>query len=144
MEVTSTVDNSFKWRLWHFLNYVTGGITFFFGSLVLYNYFGTKFDNAFVSGWLYTVGSACFLIADITEWTHYEKKIICQANSKCCQHSSLSLNFLFSACGSAIYLIGSIMFIPAIDQATNGLYTFIVGSSCIALSQAIKIYRVGS
>ena len=52
-------------------------------------------------------------------------------------------NFAFSAFGSLLYLIGSIMFIPATNLLTLGTIIFIVGSSVIFLSQSWKVYRQG-
>lgn len=62
----STADNTNKWRLWHGFNYFLGGGTFLIGSLLLFPFFNDYLDAAEVSGWLYTIGSATFLLADIT------------------------------------------------------------------------------
>jgi hypothetical protein len=51
------------------------------------------------------------------------------------------LNFAFSALGSLLYLIGSILFIPSLDQIVLGTEIFIPGSFVIFVSQSWKIYR---
>ncbi len=53
----------------------------------------------------------------------------------------MGLNFIFSATGSLLYLLGSIFFIPATNQLLLGIYLFIIGSTCIYLSQGWKCYR---
>jgi hypothetical protein len=64
----STVDKSIGWKLWHSINYMFGGIFFFFGSLMYFPYFTNNFNGGVVGGWLYTIGSTNFLLADLTEW----------------------------------------------------------------------------
>lgn len=51
------------------------------------------------------------------------------------------LNFAFSAFGSLLYLIGSVLFIPSLDQIVLGTEVFIPGSFVIFASQSWKIYR---
>lgn len=66
MQPKSTTENSRLWRTWHGFNYFFGGGTFLVGSIVLFPSFADYFDAAVVSAWLYTLGSATFLLADIT------------------------------------------------------------------------------
>lgn len=130
-EPESTVSNSKCWRVWHGVNYQIGGVTFLFGSIALLPALTGKIDGAFISALLYTIGSAGFLLADITEWLHFTKP--------CFPH--YSANYLFSALGSAIYLIGSICYFPSLDAAKSGALYFIIGSSVIVLAQTWKIVR---
>lgn len=53
------------------------------------------------------------------------------------------VNFAFSAFGSLLYLIGSILFIPCTNAIVMGTYVFIYGSLAIFLSQTWKVYRQG-
>ena len=135
MNPPSTVDNSLKWRAWHGSNYFVGGITFLFGSILLFpDLSNIKFMNAGdVSGWLYTIGSTGFLIADITEWLHYVYAD--------CRYSVYVINFLMSVMGSLFYLIGSACFVPQINEATLGFNLFIIGSALIVCAQVWKIVR---
>lgn len=50
-------------------------------------------------------------------------------------------NFLFSAFGSFLYLVGSILFIPSLNCIVYGTIVFIPGSLVIFLSQSWKLYR---
>jgi hypothetical protein len=129
----STTDNSLCWRIWHGLNYLNGGTTFLLGSVILFPSFTPLFDTALVSAWLYTLGSATFLLADITEWLHY--------TNKACSYLIFSINFIVSVMGSLLYLTGSICFIPAMNQLPLGELQFKVGSTLIYLSQGWKLWR---
>ncbi len=100
MEPKSTVDNSLAWRLWHGINYMIGGVTFYIGSFVLFPFLTPHMNNSAVSAWFYTVGSLAFLLADITEWLHF--------TLPSCHFFWISVNFLISVTGSTFYLIGSI------------------------------------
>ncbi len=67
----STVENSLGWRLWHGINYLIGGITFTLGSIVYFPSLDAKYNGDVLGGWLFTIGSAAFLLADLTEWNHF-------------------------------------------------------------------------
>ena len=104
-----------------------------------------------------------FLYADLKEWwtnnkvgcafdkdqiEDYENFIGYKyGSSSTCWGSYLrkenGMNFAFSAFGSLLYLIGSIMFLPRFDSVTGGTYVFIYGSLAIFLSQSWKVYRQG-
>lgn len=92
-----------------------------------------------VAGWLFTVGSFFFLVADLMEWNHYRPA--CLSSRLCGGTWNLGFNFLLSATGSLFYLLGSIYFIPSVANLFYGELYFIIGSAIIALSQAWKCYR---
>lgn len=100
----STADNPNSWKLWHGFNYFFGGGTFLVGSLLLFSVFSTEMDVPEISGWLYTLGSATFTLADITEWMHFVYTD--------CRFKSLAVNYFLNVCASLLYLIGSACFIP--------------------------------
>jgi len=103
-----------------------------------------------------------FLLADLQEWWYY--RVGCCFDSKYeaalesqsatlfryprntsrgrYERAEVGINFFVSACGSALYLAGSILFIPTFkDQLLLGEWFFIIGSTFIYVSQAWKIYR---
>ena len=116
-----------------------------------------------LGGWLFTIGSIGFLIADLLEWytnnrigcfdspllrVEYEKKMGMYMESKETLLGSYlrlenGLNFFYSAIGSFLYLVGSVCFIPATDSIVLGTELFIAGSFVIFTSQTWKIYRQG-
>jgi len=150
---------SLSWRLIHATLYNIGGFTFLIGSLCYF----PSLANYVVGGWLFTIGSTGFLAADVLEWytnnrvgcwdnasqradfeaavgTHMESKETCFGQY---QRAENGINFAFSAFGSTLYLIGSIMFIPSLDLIVLGTEVFIAGSTVIYLSQGWKVYRQG-
>lgn len=112
---------------------------------------------------LFTVGSASFLLADLNEWwlnnrvgcafdadyrSDYEDQVAKYFGSRESVVGSYlrmenGLNFAFSATGSTLYLIGSILFIPSTNQIVMGTIVFIWGSLIIFLSQLWKVIRQG-
>jgi hypothetical protein len=70
--VKSTVDNSLAWRLFHGINFLFGGLFFIAGSCMYFPKFNpTQNPYGYIwGGWLFTVGSLNFFIADILEWNH--------------------------------------------------------------------------
>jgi len=151
---------SLTWRLVHSILYNIGGFTFLVGSICYF----PKYSNYLLGGWLFTIGSAGFLMADLLEWytnnrvgcfdneslrkdfeeevgVHMESKDSCFGSY---QRAENGMNFFFSAFGSTLYLIGSILFIPSLDEIVLGTEVFIAGSIVIFLSQSWKIYRQGS
>lgn len=137
----STLYNGRAWRIWHSLNYTIGGLTFLIGSMILFPYFSPLCNNATVSAWLYSVGSFCFLLADLTEWYHYES--FCSKTVRRCSYPSFSFNFALSWLGSLTYLVGSIFFLPFINFPVIASYLFIVASAIIAVAQIWKLIRSG-
>ena len=150
---------SFAWRVNHTIPYLTGGITFFIGSLA----YLTSVSNYELGGWMFTIGSVGFLYADLTEWWK-NNKVGCafdaefrddleERSGKDFEPASTSigqyqraengLNFAFSAFGSLLYLIGSIMYIPEVGAVVEGTIVFIPGSLVIFFSQMWKLYRAG-
>jgi hypothetical protein len=105
-------------------------------------------SNFELGGWLFTIGSAGFLIADLLEWWYF--RVGCMFDSEYFHpnrhipffsRAEVGLNFFFSAIGSALYLIGSIDFIPSFNAIVEGSWIFIFGSSVIFLSQLWKVIR---
>lgn len=136
----STVDNSLCWRLCHSVSYLIGGVTFPVASVIYLPRLLAKAPSMeSIAGWLFTIGSFFFLVADLMEWNHYRP--MCFRSSACGFAWNLGLNFLFSATGSLFYLLGSIYFIPSVANLFYGELFFIIGSAIIALSQAWKCYR---
>lgn len=147
---------SLLWRINHTIPYLIGGTTFLLGS---YQYFPSVSDYV-LGGWLFTIGSVGFLYADLNEWWK-NNRVGCAFDedyrddfelhvgryfdppSSICgrfQRAENGLNFAFSAFGSLLYLIGSIMFIPSMDAMVTGTIVFIPGSLVIFFSQTWKLY----
>ena len=160
-----SIDKSFPeplsltWRINHTIPYLIGGTTFLLGS---YQYLPAV-SNFVLGGWLFTIGSTGFLYADLCEWwknnrvgcafdeeyrDDYEAQFASYYDSPSStsgkyQRAENGLNFAFSAFGSLLYLIGSIMFIPDLNLMVQGTVIFIPGSAVIFVSQMIKLYRAG-
>lgn len=148
-----------RWRIFHNFNYLIGGITFAIGS---YQYFPGVSDYE-LGGWLFTIGSLGFAIADAMEWwmnnrvgcysyaeyeESYEQSVgrFFEPKSTLAgkyQRAELGLNFFLSFTGSSFYLIGSILYIPDLDSIVIGDKIFILGSCIIFIAQGWKLYRCG-
>ena len=151
------------WRLFHGTHYMIGGLTFVSGSCMylpsVYNNYSSALS---IGGWLFTVGSFFFLLADLQEWWYYRvgccfdhkyRATMESQNAHRFQKSpdtfggryeraEVGLNFFTSACGSALYLAGSILFIPTFkNELLLGEWFFIIGSTFIYVSQGWKVYR---
>jgi len=150
---------SLQWRINHSLTYLIGGFTFVAGSCC----YLPGMQNYVYGAWLFTIGSAAFFYADINEWwknnrvgclfddeyrSMFESQVGCYMAPQesilgIFQRAENGLNFAFSAFGSFLYLIGSILFIPSLQSVVLGTEVFIVGSIIIFLSQTWKLYRAG-
>jgi hypothetical protein len=157
--------HSLVWRFIHGIHYLMGGVTFIIGSCM---YFPNVYQNhsraLAVGGWLFTIGSVCFLVADLQEWWYHRVGCICDGRYRpTLEHHSETLfalpsntllgryrrakkgiNSIVSLFGSALYLAGSILFIPTFENELflGGLF-FIIGSAAIFVSQSWKVYRSG-
>lgn len=148
-----------QWRIIHAVSYLIGGLSFVAGSC----FYLPIMQNYVYGSWLFTIGSAAFFYADIKEWWKnnrvgcmfdddyralFESEVGCSMSPQetvlgVFQRAETGLNYAFSAFGSFLYLIGSILFIPSLNSITLGTEVFIVGSIVIFLSQMWKLYRIG-
>ena len=165
------VPLSLAWRLSHFFPYALGGITFLIGSLCYFTSSSglSVAGNYELGGWLFTIGSAGFLFADVFEWstnnrvgcfdtaderiewehvnsgfTSDGRKSLLRSCGPGWLRAENGINFAYSALGSALYLIGSAMFIPETNLIVTGTWVFIFGSAIIFTSQSWKLYRYES
>jgi hypothetical protein len=148
----ATDEKSLGWRIWHGTNYMIGGLTFLLGSIAYFPSIDSAVNGDVLGGYLFTIGSFCFLLADITEWNVYRFGCVGDTNSKAAaimshslnakyRRAEVGLNFFFSVIGSTLYLLGSICFIPATKKLHLGELFFIYGSLIIYLSQTWKCTR---
>mmetsp|Transcript_14804 Transcript_14804/g.20334 ORF Transcript_14804/g.20334 Transcript_14804/m.20334 type:complete len:258 (+) Transcript_14804:43-816(+) len=151
---------SLYWRIFHWSNYILGGVSFAVGS---YQYFPAV-SNYDLGAFLYTLGSVGFALADGTEWwtnnrvgcfyySDFEDSFERDACTNYASSDTLfgkyqraenGLNFFFSLLGSTLYLIGSVLYIPQLNSIIAGTQIFIIGSAIIFFSQAWKLWRVVS
>ncbi|CAF1014913.1 unnamed protein product [Adineta steineri] len=151
------------WRIFHGIHYMIGGLTFVSGSCMYFPSVYNNYSSALsIGGWLFTIGSFFFLLADLQEWWYYRvgccfdgkyRSYLESQNVNRFRHPSntlagryeraeVGINFFTSVCGSALYLAGSILFIPTFkDQLVLGEWFFIIGSTFIYVSQGWKLYR---
>lgn len=124
------------WRFWHTGGFLTGGVTFLFGTWVLDPFSNDSYDQentlAILSSSLYTLGSLGFLLVDVLEFFTFTREIW------------LRVNICISMAGSFFYVLGSLGFAPPITAAAPalGALGFLVGSALIAASQAWKVARL--
>ena len=94
----STVSNSLIWRLWHSINYMLGGILFVFGSLVYYPPISKIVSGDVCGGWLFTIGSLNFLLADLTEWNHFKLGCLIKYKLKSDKEDTVNIDHLNKTC----------------------------------------------
>ena len=157
--------HSLVWRIIHGIHFLMGGVTFIIGSsMYLPHVYQNNSRALTVGGWFFTVGSFCFLVADLQEWWYYRlgcifdgryrptldyySKILYVLPSNTIlgryERAEAGINAVVSIGGSALYLAGSILFIPDLEkELVLGEWFFIIGSAFIFVSQAWKVYRSG-
>lgn len=149
-EVTLDKPRSIQWQIFQGSLYLIGSICFTIGSCLYFTKIFHQYPSALTfGGWLFTSGSFIFLFADLQDWWDYRtgycfnKKY--QQISDTPHHSHIELNVYGSLCGIALYLAGSILFIPTFaNYLTIGEWFFILGSTFCSISLLWKIYRLGT
>lgn len=149
-----------EWRIKHSVAYIIGGTTFVLGSVC----YLPNFSHYLFGFYFFTIGSVAFLFADCYEWSKnnhvgccldrkyeidYEKQIDPKFQPKTSligkyQRAENGINFGYSAFGSFLYLVGSILFMPELNTIYIGTIVFIIGSFIIFTSQTWKLYRSGT
>ena len=120
------LTSTFAWRFLHALSFLIGGITFVGGSVLLF--FPAWPPAAALAAWLYTVGSAGFLLVDVQE----EVTLLTLGRK-----DALAVNVGLSMVGSAFYVAGSVGYFPSVAASwpSLGLWGFLLGSALIGASQ---------
>ena len=141
---------SYWWRKYHSTWFLLGATAFATASPL---YFPALQSNATMNaaGYVYTLGSLSFLVADATEWFYYRADAVESANFALSARGGAGTEMLSpdltestaQALGSALYFVGSVFFIPAVERrhATTGAKIFGWASAIIAASQAWKLVR---
>jgi hypothetical protein len=111
------------WNFFQSLFSLAGGVTFVIGTGIYY--FRVQ-HGASISALLYTIGSCCFVALDTME-------IIAARKLHVAYRVNMALNWL----GSALYLVGSVGFFPAVNSMSNqfSIQGFVWGSFCMGCSQ---------
>ena len=152
---------SLRWRVGQGVPYVIGSLCFTVGSCMYFTDLFRKHPAALtVGGWLFTIGSSLYLIADLQDWWDYRTgycfnrpylplvdndTFASRSPSDSNAPASIELNVYGSACSAALYLAGSILFIPLFnDYLSMAEWFFILGSTFGYLSSIWKIYRSAS
>jgi hypothetical protein len=160
-----TRPRSAKWFLVHDINYTMGGLCFIPASCMSFVQVSAQTPLAFtVAGWLFSIGSLFLLLADLQEWWYFRIGCVFDCkyrgalwsnkvyvnSSRCvelrrrCDRAKIGVNIFASACGSALYLVGSILSIPGFEAYVLVSQALIIaGSIVIFLSQVAKLYRSG-
>ena len=142
-----------------------GGVTFVIGSTMYFPHVYVNNSRAlYIGGWMFVVGSFFFLLADLQEWWYYRVGCVFDGRYRAAleyysealfvlpsntilgryERAEVGINSVVSIFGSLLYLVGSILFLPNLqDQLTVGEWLFIIGSAFIFTSQAWKVYRSG-
>lgn len=119
-----------KWRIYHATCFFIGATFFLTASPMFYPVAYSRPYADYAAGWLWTIGSASFLVADLTEWRYLRKGH---------EGSIDDYNFFCSVIGSLLYFIGSGLFVPTSMNVYWGSLIFVAGSSVIVVSQAAKL-----
>ena len=125
------VVNSVFWTTFQCYCFCFGGSAFLVGTLL--NFYPESYFREWAAI-LYTGGSLGFISVDVIDFLTYKGNNFNRGS------------IMFSMIGNVLYAIGSIAFFPTIIYMGSavGVWSFIVGSVFIILSQLWKIYRIGS
>lgn len=142
------LNPSYAWRRYHSSFYLFGGVSFGCASPLFFPALETA-ATLTVAGYLFTLGSLAFTIADATEWWYFRGGCLFDAPN-CVdavdrrgegETMGDGVNFAISAVGSFTYFVGSCFFIPAIANYALGSDIFALGSLVIVVAQVAKLVR---
>jgi hypothetical protein len=127
------------WRVVHAADFLLGGTTFIAGTVLLFAPVAAALPAPpggaeAASAAVYTLGSLGFLAVDLQELASYSRR----------EEALLRANIACSATGSALYVVGSLGYAPALAALCPQLGSagFIGGSALIFASQLWKLARI--
>ncbi len=120
-----------SWTAFQCSCFLGGGFAFLVGTLL--NFYQESFFRR-LAAVLYIAGSLGFISVDVIDLITYKGNNFNRGS------------IIFSFIGNLLYTLGSFAFFPAIFYMGSdvGVWSFIIGSIFIVLSQIWKIYRIGS
>ena len=151
---------SFQWQVFQSMVYLIGSLCFVGGSSMYFTSVFRPYPNSFIAGgWLFTIGSALFLFADLQEWwdhrtgycfsynEHQTNDILLRSLDRTPSSNEenqlkIEWNVFGSMIGIAFYLAGSLFFLPIFENyLVIGEWFFIFGSTFSYTSVFWKLYR---
>lgn len=155
---------SFRWERFQGIIYLIGSACFMSGSCMYYTpVFEAHSRILTIDGWLFTIGSLLYLLADLQDWWNNQIRFCCDRSDQQLtgdnsvllhfgpsdvsspeKHTSakIEINQYCTTCGMIFFLVGSVFFIPTFEKyLTFGEWCFILGSGISALSLLWKLVR---
>lgn len=126
------------WETFSAFSYKLGGLTFIGGSVF---FFPQLSDYLAVGDWLFFAGSVLYLLVtghDLLEvinyWRYHNTDTFADHIEFICAWSYVI--------GSALFVVGSLCFLPGIDAVTLGAWLFIIGSVLFVTGGLVNILQV--
>src|SRR5699024_6164329 len=127
-----------RWEPYSAISHKIGGLTFVGGSLF---FFPALADYLAVGDWLFCIGSVLYLLVtghDLLEvakyWRHHNTDTFADHIEFICAWSYVI--------GSALFVIGSLCFLPSENATVLGAWLFIVGSVLFVVGGLVNILQV--
>ena len=139
---------SLTWKIFHGTQFMLGGLGLICGSSMYFIEIVKHYPISLTAGgWLLSIGSFFLLLSDVQEWWYNRINHSQQSYSSIkdrLKRRNIEINSFLSACGSALYVVGSILLIPTFEKhVIIGNWLIIIGSTSIFLSSIWKICRNG-
>lgn len=126
------------WETFAAVSYQVGGLTFVGGSIF---FFPQLSDYLVIGDWLFCIGSVLYLLVtghDLLEvrkyWRHHNTATFADHIEFVCAWSYVT--------GSALFVVGSLCFLPTVEATTLGAWLFIIGSALFLIGGLVNILQV--
>lgn len=126
------------WETVNAFSYKLGGLTFVLGSIF---FFPALSAYLVIGDWLFFIGSVLYLMVtghDLLEvikyWRHHDTETFAD-------HIEFVAAWSY-VLGSALFIVGSLCFLPSIEATTIGSWSFIVGSVLFVIGGFVNILQI--
>lgn len=126
------------WETFSAISYKLGGLAFIGGSVF---FFPQLADYLVIGDWLFCAGSLLYLfvtghdLLEVTKyWRHHDTDTFADHIEFVCAWSYVI--------GSAMFVIGSLCFLPGLDATVLGAWLFIIGSALFVIGGLVNILQV--
>jgi hypothetical protein len=131
-------EQHFSWESFNAILYLIGGLIFIAGSVL---FLPTYQQYVAVGVYLFLIGSLVYLVVtghDLLESISFSRSL--RKLTLWNWLEFLSAN-VYTA-GTILFIIGSIFFLPRIDQGTEGGWCFIIGSLLFLIGACINVLQI--
>lgn len=128
----------FRWETINAITYDIGGVIFIVGSTLFLPRLAAYAD---IGAWLFAIGSLLYLIVNVHDLTEVARTTGRERSHSASKALEATATLIYLI-GSALFCVGSLLFLSVVDRAHWGAWCFVVGSLLFAAGASVNVIQI--